>query len=230
MGKFIYLKNRLDAMLIVGDIDEVQKFVGEDCQVENADGLMCITNMNGSFSVPLSHWLVKTNRNNFEVYSQDEFREVIMTETVYDTAPMSREPSPSTGDQEITLERNESGELVWVKGEVKLQPNFLYSFIPDGKMTLKEHKEYIAPLKPHPDHDFKEGDQIYIYKDEFQEEADYFVLTYMAEMATWILAPYTDKTFSQPKEDVDGWVSNPLHTYGYENMALVKDEHIENLP
>lgn len=75
----------------------------------------------------------------------------------------------------------------------------------------------------HPDYDIYPKDKVYVETAPGVDE--YFIVEYMDDLAAWILMPFTDKTFSQPKLDENNVCkAELLHAYGFEVLQRVEPE------
>lgn len=82
-------------------------------------------------------------------------------------------------------------------------------------------------LKPHEEYDFVDQDKVFCDCD---GEIYYFILYYEQEEGAWMLIPFTDKTFSTPKENEEGkTVAEFLYEYGYDVLERVADYDYDEL-
>jgi hypothetical protein len=102
----------------------------------------------------------------------------------------------------------------------------------------KDNKKYVEQYtqntiaKPHRDLAFVNNDRVFIKNivGETGQRTRYFQLTYEQSIATWILIPYTDKTFTTPLENSEGKVvADHLSAYGYEKMQRCADFKLDEL-
>jgi hypothetical protein len=85
-----------------------------------------------------------------------------------------------------------------------------------------------GPLKPHEDYDFVDGDKVFVENSD--DTVDYFQLSYEQELGEWVLIPFTDKHFNEPKKNDEGkTVAEPMNAYGYELLQRVDDFELEEL-
>lgn len=66
----------------------------------------------------------------------------------------------------------------------------------------------------HSQYDILKEDKVYI--DNSDGSIDYFIVAYEEEGAQYVLIPFTDQTFSTPKETNGRVVVEPLNTYGFD--------------
>ena len=86
-------------------------------------------------------------------------------------------------------------------------------------------------LKPHKDYDFVDHDKVFVDGVENNDRVIYYhELYYEQEVGSCMLIPFTDKTFTTPKENSEGKVvAEFLYEYGYDVLERVDDYEYDDL-
>ena len=98
----------------------------------------------------------------------------------------------------------------------------------DGVSHLVDADSVELVLKPHPDFDFENEDKVFVNNTD--GTTDYFLLIYEAETASWVLIPFEDKHFKDPKKNKEGRVvAEDLMSFGYDLLERVEDYEFDSL-
>ncbi len=97
------------------------------------------------------------------------------------------------------------------------------------KLTGKNMVMPILPLKPDPELDFVNEDEVFI--EDGAGSPKYFLLFYDVNVWSWMLVEFTDKTFKTPKKNANGnAIGIFLHEIGLDMLKRVEVYNYDELP
>ncbi len=100
--------------------------------------------------------------------------------------------------------------------------------------SADEHYEQLYRLKPDPDLDFEDGDEVFCDSNE-DGSVQWYILGYVPEVCSWVLLEFEDKTFTTQKLCTKGKKkgqanTNFVYEIGLDALERVADYKYEELP
>lgn len=106
--------------------------------------------------------------------------------------------------------------------QLKEEINILIGPEPRIQALLNALEYELSVLKPHPDYDFVNHDQVFVENSDGSVE--FFELMYEPETSDWVLLPFTDKYFTEFDESREVEL---LSSYGYDIIERMEGINLD---